>query len=218
MIRPWVITLLVLLLAGGSGVSLGQESVPREPAPTQWVPFVAEKVEESRTDYGRLTVAGAYVRNKDGSEYRRRTAHSTGPLPLVGATDEGILYVRPQNVTYEIDFRRKIVIRHVAKHPDLGPEPITRDEFDKQRVTDDFLGKQVISGVECEGYRIHHGGKKKKNDPEAWFAPSLSFLVVKSQRRTSEGFDVVASIDNLEPGKEPDPAFFRLSEGFKLVK
>jgi hypothetical protein len=215
------VALSIVMLPGFKSSSLAQESTVREPAPAQWVPFVAQIVEESRTDYGRLTVTGAYVRNRDGSSFRRITAHFTGSLPLVGVTDQGILYLRPQHVTYHIDFQRKSVTRQiddVAKHPELGPDPMTRDEFDKQHTIDDFLGKQVISGVECEGYRIHHSRKKKKNDPEAWFAPSLNFLVIKSQRRTSEGFDVVGLIDDLQPGKEPDPAFFRLPEGFKLVK
>jgi hypothetical protein len=209
------------LLAWGCGPLLAQESSPH------WVPFVARLVEERKDDPGRqdgpliqATVAGVFVRSSRGVSYTRRVVSTRSALPLVGALNTAFLNDRPHQITYLIDFMNKTIRQQSDPpgDPDSAVEPISRADFDKRHAADLSLGKQMVSGVECEGYKLADPRHKGKYRGEAWFAPTLNFLLVRYSARLSFGGTTTTLVKDLEPGKEPDPSLFRLPEGFKLVK
>jgi hypothetical protein len=81
-----------------------------------------------------------------------------------------------------------------------------------------FIGTQIVSGVECIGHKIADPRHKGKYRAEEWYAPSLNFLGVRYRGPLPNGGEVTTLFKDLEPGKEPDPSFSRLPEGFKRVK
>ena len=219
------ITFLLAFLGATAFVTLGQQfPADRPPAPAQWVPFVAQATAEQLVpgpgSTYKIRSAGIYARNSTGSTYRRVVASDHSPLPLIGATNVAYLFDRPSHFTYIIDFTRRSVTREIvdaSKNTEYGPTPLLRTAFDQHHAADVFLGVHVISGVECEGYRILNPRKKGKYLGEAWYAPSLNFLIVKSEGQAPDGGQVTKLLDDIHPSEEPDPKYFRLPEGFKIV-
>jgi hypothetical protein len=188
------------------------------------VPFVAKLVEEQNYTFNATSVRimgeGVYVRNSRGASYSRRVLSSRSALPLRGALDVASLHDRPNHTTYIIDFGEKTIKQQSdpAGNPDFALEPTSRADFERRHAADRFLGKQMVSGVECEGYRIadpHHRGKYSG---EEWFAPSLNFMAIQYRGRLPSGGEISTLLEDIKSGKEPDPSFFRLPEGFKRVK
>jgi hypothetical protein len=140
-------------------------------------------------------------------------------LPLLGAVEVAILHDRPNHTSYIIDFAKKTIQRRMdpTGNPDFAAEPTSRAGFEKEHAADLHLGKQVLSGVECEGYKIADPRHKGKYNGEAWYAPSLNFLTIRYFGRLAEGGKISFLVKDLEVGKEPDPSFFHLPEGFKQV-
>ena len=199
---------------------LAQDSTPH------WVPFVAKLVEEEvhKPPGGmsvHVTIAGVFVRNSRGVLYRRMVASVGSDLPVQGLSlDTADLHDRPHRIRYEIDYVNKTIKRESdpSGDPDFAVGPMSRADFDRRHAADLSLGKQIVAGVECEGYKLSDPRHKGKYRGEAWFAPSVDFLLVRYSGRLSSGAAVTLEVKDLEPGKEPDPSFFRLPEGFKLVK
>jgi hypothetical protein len=147
-------------------------------------------------------------------------ASTRSALPLAGALDTAFLHDRPRHIGYVIDFMNKTIRQESDPpgNPDFAVEPILRADFDTRHAADLSLGKQMVSGVECEGYKLADPRHKGKYRGEAWFAPSVDFLMVRYSARLPDGGTTTTLVKDLEPGKEPDPSLFRLPEGFKLVK
>jgi hypothetical protein len=198
---------------------LAQDSNPH------WVPFVAklvQKISEPMPGGGsvRAAITGAYVRNSQGASFTRRVVSTHSDLPVVGALDTAFLNDRPNRTIYGIDFVNKTIKQESAPSgkPEFAVEPPSRADFDRQHAADLFLGKQQVSGVECEGYKLADPRHKGKYRGEGWFAPSLSFLAVRYIHRLPNGRETTILVENLEPGKEPDPRFFILPKDFRWLK
>jgi hypothetical protein len=138
-----------------------------------------------------------------------------GGLPISGYTDTAFLCDRVNHKAYFLDFTRKTIKPTQVSGRD---EPLSPRNFELQRSPDKFLGKQVISGVECLGYAIRDSRHKGKYVSEVWYAPSLNYLVVESKSRNLVGQKVVTRVEEIQVGEEPDPQYFRLPEGFKMIK
>jgi hypothetical protein len=192
----------------------------------EWVPFVAKLVRTSETDVitrrYTVSISGIYVRDKQGSWYRRSTAKVIhGDLPLAGALDTAYLYERADNKLYLIDYTRKTIQASQVKDTDqalLGGNPMSQQTFEQYHSQDRFLGKQTISGVDCEGYAIHDPRHKGKYVAEVWYAPSLNYLAVETKSRYQGDQWVTARVEGIQVGKEPDPQYLRLPQGFKMIK
>jgi len=95
--RPRSATLVVICLASAT-VAFSQAE---KPITVEWVPFVAKWVQTNETEGWRrdtVVISGIYVRDKQGSWYRRSTATVThGDLPLAGALDTAYVYQRADN-------------------------------------------------------------------------------------------------------------------------
>lgn len=206
-------------LARGCALLLAQDSSPH------WVPFAATLVQEVHEPaLGGVSVSGTitsvYVRNSRGVSYTRTVATTSSAPQLRGGRDVAYLHDWSNQMTYVINFVNKTIRRKSdpSGDQDFAVEPMSRADFDRRHAADLSLGKQMLSGVECEGYKLadpHHKGKYRG---EEWFAPSLDFMVVRYSGRLPDGGETTVVVKDLEPGKEPDSSFFRLPEGFKLVK
>jgi hypothetical protein len=222
MTRRLYAILVVLLTCLGCG--LAASSRAEEPTAAQWVPFVAKWVQKYELQALRgpytTVLSGVYVRDKEGSWFRRRTVKSSR-LPIIGYTDTAFLYDRANQKLYLLDFARKTIkpLQVNAKdQPESGGSPMSPQTFEQNRSQDKFLGKRIISGVECEGYAIHDPRRKGKYVSEVWFAPSLNYLAIETKRRVQGDQEVTARVEEIQIGKEPDPQYFRLPEGFKMIK
>jgi hypothetical protein len=205
--------------AWGCAQLLAQDSAPH------WVPFVAKLVEEEvrQFQFGspvQTTLEGIYVRNSRGATYRRIAISLNSALLVQGADEIANFHDRPHQITYMIDFTHKTIKPQSdpPDNPDFAVEPISGADFDRRHTADLNLGKQMIAGVECVGYKVadpHHKGKYLE---EKWFAPPLNFLLVRYRGRLPDGGERTLQVKDLEPGKEPDPSIFVLPQGFQLVK
>ncbi len=163
-----------------------------------------------------MQITGVYARNSHGSTYLRRTIKkNTGPLPVVGDTDIAVLLDRPNRLTYIIDFVQKTVRKVPATGSNSEANPPSREQFATTHAGEESLGKQVISGVECEGYRAPVP-KFKKHFSETWYAPSLNFIVVKMSGYNVQKDPVESVLENIQLGP-PDPNLFRPPQGFREV-
>ncbi len=194
---------------------LGQE------APNPWIPFTARMVERYYiTSMGepptKLEFSGYFARDSRGSTYLRRSfKKSTSHLPMVGPKDTVILSDRPNRLAYFIDLDQKTVRKEHEATSNWEADPLSRGRFAKARAGEESLGKQVISGVECEGYRAPVP-KFKKHFTETWYAPSLNFLPVKMSGYTLDKDTVESVLENIQVGP-PDPSLFRPPQGFREV-
>lgn len=179
-----------------------------------WVPFVAKRIDRVRVVAGTGEASSYYARDSHGSLYMRvnRETHSG----LIRADRGAFLYDRPHQTTYYIDFKHKVVrVRPVPANlgPEYQPEPLSRQAFDDSHSGDTLLGRLVISGVECEGYRLSKVHSKVRSFNEVWYAPSLNFMPVRLEARHRSRL-----VQDIQVGVEPDPSLFRLPTGFKLLK
>jgi hypothetical protein len=220
MIRPFYATLVFICFGWGLAASWGTE----EPKAAEWVPFVAKLVEKTEIEEVggpyTVTTSGVFLRDKHGSWYRRTTAASRR-LPIRGATDTAFLFDRVNHKYYFIDFTRKAIkaMRVSASEQFwFGLSPTSPQEFGQHRSQDKFLGKKIISGMECEGYRIHDPRHKGKYLAEVWYAPSLNYLAIEAKSRIYGSQKVTTRVEEIQIGKEPDPQYFRLPDGFKMMK
>ena len=186
----------IILIAIGSPLAWGCAPLFAQDASPHWVPFVAKLVEERKDDPGRqdgmsthIAISGVFVRNSRGVSYTRTVVSSRSAVPLVGALDSAILHDRPNQISYLIDFKTKTIRqqRDLLGSPDSAVVPTSRADFDKRHAADLSLGKQMVSGVECEGYKLADPRHKGKYHGEAWFAPSVDFLMIRSNAPSPGG-------------------------------
>ena len=95
---------------------------------------------------------------------------------------------------------------------------MSREDFNKLRRQDKFLGKKVVSGIECEGYKLHDPQREGKFLGEVWYAPALNFEPVKSEYSLPGGLKTSTVIEDIQVGKEPDPQLFRIPEDFQFLQ
>ena len=211
-----------------SGISARAQQFRESPAPpTQWTPLVARFVERDQTwtKLGMpetLEFSGNYFRDRFGSWYRRmRIASHLNLLRVVGGTDSALLYDRPNHMMYTLDFTRGTVHRQsvdVSALPDFGPAPMSPQAFLLSHSQDRALGKKKIAGLECEGYALRDERRKNKYVAEMWYAPSLAYLAVAAKTHFKGDQDVTTMLENIQPGKDPDPQFFTVPVSLTLVK
>jgi hypothetical protein len=223
MTRSLYVTLVVIWL----GFALAASSRAEEPAAVEWVPFVATWVEQD--EFQKLQVpftlhlSGIYVRDKRGSWFRRATASPIrgGLLAITVYADTAILCDRVNHTFYSLNFMRKTIKPlqvDATSEPLFGDNPISPQAFEQHHSQDKFLGKRTISGVECEGYANDDSRHEGKHVSEAWYAPSLNYLVIKGKSRLQDGREVTTRVEEIQAGKEPNPKYFRLPKGFKMIK
>jgi len=222
MARLLCATFVGLSLCLGCGPAAASQA--EETTAPQWVPFVAKWVQRSELQAmgGPYTavVSGIFVRDKEGSWYRRSTATSTR-LPMTGATDTAFLFDRVNHKYYLLDFARKTIKALQVGGGEqrwFGISPMSPQAFDQYRSQDKYLGKQIISGVECEGYAIHDPRHKGKYLSEVWYAPSLNYLAIEAKSSIHGNQKVTSRVEEVQVGKEPDPKYLKLPQGFKVIK
>jgi hypothetical protein len=209
-------TLVVVCLACGSAAfPQAEESITAE-----WVPFVAKWAQtndiESVQGHYAAKASGIFVRDNRGSWFRRLTTNSVrGNSPIIGYTDAAFLCDRVNHKAYLLDFSSKTITPMQMSDRD---QPLSSRDFEFQHSLDKFLGKQIVSGVECEGYALHGSRHNGRYTTEEWYAPSLNYLVVESKVHIQGDQEVEARVEEIQVGKEPDPQYFSLPKGFKMIK
>jgi hypothetical protein len=193
-------------------LAFGQD--PESPA---WVPFVANQVEDDRGGPAetRGKTQGISARDKHGSTCTIWLS-SDRATALVAH-----IYDRPHHVTYVVDFRKKTIMRQdedlTGKQvPD--DKPMSREAFNKRHRQDKFLGKKAVSGVECEGYKLHDPQREGKFLGEVWYAPALNFERVRSEHSFPGGGKTSSVMQDIQVGKEPEPQLFRIPEDFQFLQ
>ena len=218
--RPLYSTLVVICLASGTAAfSQAEKSITAE-----WVPFVAKFVQKTEIEgvggpYT-VTASGVFLRDKHGSWYRRTTIASSR-LPIAGATDTAFFFDRVNLKYYLLDFARKTskaLQVSASEQPWFGISPMSPQAFEQYHSQDKSLGKQIISGVDCEGYAIHDPRHKGKYVAEVWYAPALNYLAIEARSGIHGNEKVTTRVEEIQAGKEPDPQCFSLPEGFKMIK
>ena len=191
--------------------------------PSSWIPFTASVAEQSILDFPatghrKIERTGFYARDGHGNSYQEfewvRT--STSP-PVSGPTVDVTLHDRPNQILYLIDPARKSVRKTRPDAGDLTIKPPTREEFDQAHKGEKFVGKKVISGIECEGFQTPARFSRKYIN-ETWYTPSLNFTVIKATVYVSQYQRSEVLFKDIRIGTEPDPNLFRLPEGFKEVQ
>jgi hypothetical protein len=188
----------------------------------EWIPVVAKQ----DTKIFRLTAqgkeliqesTGIRLQNSDGSTYVR-------VIPVGGIEPEQMGHATLVNLragkVYSISYAQKLVsvTREAPPGQPLPTLPVTPEEFRSRYTPHAQLGKRVIEGIECEGYRVspRPGGNLSG---EIWAAPAANFLIVESTIIDSEAnVEIVTKLHDIQIGKEPDPRFFQLPEGFSVAE
>jgi hypothetical protein len=206
-----------LLLAPFIVVLALQFAPGHDPESPAWVPFVANQVEEDRGGAAekRVKTQGISARDKNGSTCTLWLS-SDRATALVAH-----IYDRPHHITYVVDFRRKTIMRQdegLTDKPTPDDKPMAREDFNKRHSQDKFLGKKVVSGVECEGYKLHDPQREGKFLSEVWYAPALNFEPIKSEYFFPNGQRTIMVTDDIQVGKEPDPQLFRIPEDFQFLQ
>ena len=207
-------TCLLLFVPLGA---IGQE------LPTSWIPFTAKQVQTYALDLPSggprgAELIGLYVRDSHGRSYNRlRVTSSPGSLPAYGMTDTATLFDRPSQKFFQIDFVRKTFRIQDPDPSNRSTEPLSREQFDKAHAGEKFLGKQVISGVECEGFQVPTPHFKNHFN-ETCYAPALNFMVIRATGYNPRKQRFEIRLEDIQAGREPDPSLFRLPDGFKEAK
>lgn len=221
------VALLVLGVAGTCACAALVRAQQFEVPPAQWTPLVARFVERDQTwtEHGlpeTLEFSGSYLRDRCGSWYgRMQVASHLNLLGIVGGTDSALLYDRPNHTMYSIDFTRGTVQKHVVDAsvlPDFATAPMARKVFEGFHSGDKYLGKKRLGSLECEGYALRDERRRNKYVAEMWYAPSLAFLAVAAKTHFKGDQDVTTLLEDIQPGKDPDPQFFTVPVDLKAVK
>ncbi len=155
---------------------------------------------------------GSFLRNRAGSIYRRT-------LSVLGPQVDSTAHLEDAKTgkVYEIDYKSKKVTTIGQLSMTTPRQPLTADEFRRQFASAQWLGKKVISEVECKGYKIppNDGGA---TEGELWLAPSLNFLPVQNKIIDHLHNDaVLVTLEDIHAGLDPDPELLRVPEGFTVV-
>jgi len=193
----------------------------------QWIPLTARFVERDHawTEHGlpeMLEFSGVYLRDRYGSWYRRmKLASRLNLLRVIGGTDSALLYDRPQRTMYTLDFTRGTAQKQVidvSATPEFALAPISSREFEAYHSQDKFLGMKNLSGLDCVGYALRDERRKNKYVAEMWYAPSLAFLAVGAKSHFKGDQDVTTMLEDIQPGRDPDPQFFTVPVDLRIVK
>ena len=193
----------------------------------QWTPLAARFIERDQTwtEHGlpeTLEFSGIYFRDRCGSWYRRlQVASRLNLLRVVGGADSALLYDRPNHTMYTLDFTRGTIRKQLVDAtalPDFAPTPMSQQVFEAEHSQDKFLGKKRMAGVECAGYALRDERRKGKYVAEMWYAPALAFLAVAAKSHFKGNQDITTLLEDIQPGKDPDPQFFTLPVDLKPVK
>jgi hypothetical protein len=196
------------------------------PSPA-WTPLVARFVERDHTwtEHGSpemLEFSGVYLRDRYGSWYRRmKLAPPLNLLRVVCGTDSALLYDRPHHTMYTLDFTRGTVQKQVvdvSALPEFAPAPVSTQGFETSHSKDKFLGLKNLAGLECVGYALRDERHKSKYVAEMWYAPSLAFLAVAAKSRFKGDQDITTTLEDIQPGRDPDPQYFTVPVDLKIVK
>lgn len=139
----------------------------------------------------------------------------------MGGKDSGLLYDRPNHTMYSIDFTRGTVQKQVVDAsvlPDFAAAPMSRKVFEALHSEDRYLGKKRLGSLECEGYALRDERRRNKYVAEMWYAPSLAFLAVAAKSHFKGDQDVTTLLEDIQPGKDPDPRFFTVPVDLKAIK
>ena len=198
-----------------------------ESASTEWTPLVARFVERDYTwtklgSPETLEFSGVYLRDRFGSWYRRmQIASHLNLLRVVGGTDSALLYDRPEHTMYTLDFTRGTIQRQVVDAsalPDFAFAPMSPQVFERFHSQDKFLGQKTLGGLDCEGYALRDEPRRNKYVAEMWYAPSLAYLAVAAKSHFKGDQDITTMLEDIQPGKNPDPQFFTPPVDLKLIK
>jgi hypothetical protein len=207
--------------------SLPPSATAVKPESAHWTPLVARFVERDHawTQHGlpeTLEFSGVYYRDRSGSWYRRmQVASRLNLLRIVSGTDSALLYDRPNHTMYTLDFARGTVQKQLVDAkalPDFAASPMSREVFEADHAEDKFLGRKRLGGLDCEGYALRDERRKNKYVAEMWYAPSLAYLAVSAKTHFNGDQDIITTLEDIQPGKDPDPQFFTLPVDLKLIK
>jgi hypothetical protein len=208
------IALALVFLAGWTGAT------PCASGDEETVPVVAKL---TRKLYGpsphgssiESVRVGIYLRRSDGSAYER-TIPQSGISP--DASDEAWLWLASEHKLYRIEYGVRRAVRmpppaDLLRFPYSLPsqQPVGRDGAPVEPI-----GRKVVSGLECEGFRRLPEGNE--GETLYWLSPALSSLPLLSRSPEGDRHQVVIRMEDVEVGKEPDPRFFEIPAGFEVVE
>lgn len=183
-----------------------------------WVPLVAKQTVKVYQNFagGKTLIqerTGSYLRNRAGSVYQRT-------LSLLGPHGDSTAHLQDAQTgqVYRINYKsKKVTIIGMAGG--ITPrQPVAPDEFRRHYAADQWLGEKVLSGFECEGYRIPPVNPGA-TEGEMWVAPSLNFLPVENKIiDPPQNGEVLVLLEDIHAGVDPDPELLRVPEGFTLVE
>jgi hypothetical protein len=186
-----------------------------------WVPFVAQRISKvyEVTPNGKVLIAETsqvWLRDSKGSLYQRNTpVFGRGP-GMESAT--ATLFDGTTGTTYMINYPGKMVRTMKTGHP---AEPPTPASFHAYMPQNRFIGRRIIDGIECEGWRTkwadsaaHPGGG---NAGETWVAPSLDFVPLESVMNDN-GMEIDVRVTSIQTGTEPDASLMQIPAGFSVFK
>lgn len=209
-------------LAGAATVLLPALFVlSQHPAPevtARWTPFVAKQTVRRYeiTSTGKRCVheeTGVRMQDGNGSTYTRTILVRGDPAEQ---TADAVLDDAPTGTTYRIDYSRREA--HVMRRPPPGPyKPKSPEngDFLKQYAGDQIMEKRTISGVECIRYGAPMAGSDELVDN--CVAPVLNYFPVFIRMPLGPGLEQEILLEDIRVGEVPDPQFFRIPEGFKVV-
>lgn len=216
-------TLLALVFGaawGAFALEGGKETAP----PSHWVPVTARIVEWAGIethfgDFSAVQISGVYARDRSGTTYSR-LGDSSSKYANLGMPDMANLIDRVHRAQWKIYYFEKVALHlslDVEEHPDYSEQPMTREIFERTHAEDRRLGRKLISGIKCEGYRVRDPESKGKYRDEMWYAPDLNFLMVKSSSFPASGQVITVTLVDIQSGKDPDPNLFQIPAGFKVL-
>jgi len=221
--RAKLLALLVLtVIVVGVGISRWTVSRRRDFVLAQsnqigtWVPLVAmqtARVYQGSANGKILTseTTGNYFRNRAGSVYQR-------DLSVLGARTDSIAHLEdlPEGKAYEINYQSKTATVIGELGIARPRQPPTADEFRQLFPSAQWIGKKVLSGVECDGYRIPPG-EGGSTEGEMWVAPALNFLAVQHKIIDREhNAEILLVLEEIHAGVDPDPGSLKVPEGFAV--
>lgn len=212
-------------VAGGVGMALLAIAFPwlTLHASGHWVPFVAQRVSKVYrvTASGKVLVSETsqlWLRNSQGSVYRRKLRIKAPGLSDKPASATAKLFDNTTGITYRIIYPTKSVLIMTKRGPAV---PTTSVSFHKQLTKDRFIGRKIIDGIECEGWRLTWGitnAHPTGGDAGVeWVAPSLNYIPLESVIN-DDPYELVRRVTKIQPRTEPDSHFFQLPAAFSVSR
>jgi hypothetical protein len=207
--------LKIVLLAGIlSGALCALETAADEGEVVPVVSIITRKVYRLSPHGSNVesTRVGIYLRRSDGSAFERTIPQSGAPPE---GNDEAWLWLAREAKLYRLDYQARRAVR-MPMPADPLRFPYSAPALPGSGSADERIGRKVVAGLDCEGYRRPPEG----NTREAlyWLAPALNSLPLLSRSPGGEGRERVVRLEDVEVGREPDASFFELPEGFEVIE